>query len=512
MMDGQRRWRIVELFEEAMDLAPEEQARLLDRECGSDVEFRRAVQRLLDADFTEQPVGCAVQRLLDADFTEQPVGALHAPTELERIAALRDIALPDTQVPSDATTAVPSDTRTRERAITTGTRIGSYHIVERLGEGSMGAVFLAQHEKLRHDAAVKVLLPSVPNRPGSILRFQREAEIAAAISHPGVVKVMDYGRHASGDWFILMERLHGETLRDRLLSARKLSPRTAISFAIQIARTLEAVHVHYVHRDLKPDNLFLVPDSAVPGGERVKILDFGIAKVRGAYPRITPNFTLMGTPPYMAPEQYWDAAGVSDLADLYSLGVVLFQMLCGQLPFQCQSLHEYSNAHQRQTPPPVERYAQVSSGLSDVVARLLAKSRRERFQSARTLVEALEALPEMQVASSSKSERITPRAIHDQAIHSEIVQVLDQVETVSVRPWPRAPREYGDAASASPLYTEAQAMAPEAIEPMQEPTRLAPGDTVPGSTVVIGGRSWRMTSSETTAPGMTALCAETRTP
>jgi serine/threonine protein kinase len=235
----------------------------------------------------------------------------------------------------------------------------------------------------------------------------------------------------------------------------------------------------------------------VPGGERVKIFDFGIAKPRNRSLELTPYATAMGTPPYMPPEQYMDAAQVDDRADLYSLGVMLFQMLSGQRPFQCQSFREYRNAHLRQTPPPVERYAQVSPGLSDVVARLLAKNPGKRFRSARVLVEALEALPEIQGASGSKSEFITPRAMHDQATHSEMARVLDLVETVSARPWPGAPREYDDAASASPLYTEPQAMAPEAIEPMYEPTCLAPGDAASAITVVIGGRSWRMTSSET---------------
>jgi serine/threonine protein kinase len=394
-MDRKRRQRNAAIFEVAMDLVSEEQARLMERECGRDGGLRREVQKLPDA-----------------DVTETPQVAFHHPAAGQSVAAIEDIALSDTQDMSDAATAVTLGLQPRQRAITIGTRIGSYRIVEQLGEGGMGAVFLARHETLKLDVVVKVLLPHVMERsPGLVPRFEREAQMAAAISHPGVVQVMDSGHHESGERFILMERLHGESLRDRLLSAHKLSPHTATSFALQAAHTLEAVHVHCVHRDLKPDNLFLVPDPEVPGGERVKILDFGLAKPRNQL-RLTSGFTPMGTPPYMAPEQFWDAASVDDRADLYSLGVLLFQMLCGQLPFQCQSFREYRDAHELRPPPPVEHHARVSPGLSDVVARLLAKQPGERFQSARTLVAALEALPEMQGASVSEN---THAAVHKQA-------------------------------------------------------------------------------------------------
>jgi serine/threonine protein kinase len=452
--------RIASIFEKAIDLAPEEQARLMDRECGDEMELRREVQKLLDADVAEPP---------RVDF-HHPA---ERPTELEPAAAIGDVTCPHKQPLNDAAAAVTLGARLNQRGITIGARIGPYRIVERLGEGGMGAVFLARHEKLMHDAVVKVLLPHVlASCPGLMHRFEREAQITATISHPGVVKVMDCGRHESGDRFILMEHLQGESLRDRLQRARKLSPRTAVSFAIQTARVLEAVHVHCVHRDLKPENLFLVPDPEVPGGERVKILDFGIAKPHKGL-RLTPNFTTLGTPPYMAPEQFWDATCVAERADLYSMGVVLFRMVCGELPFQCQSFREYRDAHLMRTPPPVGRYARVSSDLSDVVARLLAKRPEDRLQSARALVEALQALPEMQGASVSESTR---EVVHEQAIHTEVTRLPG-------------------------TGTETQAMAPEAVEPMHEPACLAPGDTAPAITVVIGGRSWSMTSSEKPRPG-----------
>jgi serine/threonine protein kinase len=472
VIDRQHRLlRIASIFEEAIDLAPQEQARIMDRECGSDMKLRHEVQRLLDADVTEPPHVAFLH----------PAGRL---TELEPAAATGDAASPDTQTLNDAAAGVMLGNEPRRCAITIGSRIGSYRIVEQLGAGGMGAVFLARHEKLRHDAVVKVLLPhAMASSSGSMQRFEREAQMAAAISHPGVVQVMDSGRHESGERFILMERLHGESLRDRLLSARKLPPRTAISFAIQTARVLEAVHVHCVHRDLKPDNLFLVPDPEVPGGERVKLLDFGIAKPLNPLNKLTFGFTAMGTPPYMAPEQYINAAGVDARADLYSMGVLLFQMLCGQLPFQCESFGEYRAAHMQRRPPSVGRYTGVSPGLSDVVARLLAKRPKDRLPSARALVEALAALPEMQGACLSESELITHRVVHEQAIHTEMTRLPGQVETGPALRRPRARRENADASSALPLYTEPQVMSPETVEPRHESACLAPGDTAPAITV-----------------------------
>jgi serine/threonine protein kinase/HEAT repeat protein len=506
-MDRQRRLRIAALFEEAMDLPPEEQARFLDRECGGDVELRREVQKLLDADGTEP----------------RQVGSPHpAPLPAERLTEVRsarragNAASSDAATPNDETSAPTMDAEPRQCAVSIGALIGRYRIVEQLGAGGMGAVFLARHEDLGHDAVVKVLLHrALASSADSAQRFLREARMAAAIRHPGVVQVMDVGRHESGDLFILMERLYGESLQRRLKRAGKLGPRTAISFAIQTARALEAVHAHGVHRDVKPDNLFLVPDPEVPGGERVKILDFGIAKLRSQDSELTHTHVAMGTPPYMAPEQCMGAADVDPRADLYSLGIILFQMLCGRLPFRCQSFGQYIIAHTQKKPPPVWRHARVSRELCDLVARLLAKRPDERFQSARALVEALEALPDLQeapaTASPSESEITTPRAVYEQAIRTEMTRLPAHVVTLPAVPSSRSGRQRADAftgdradaASAPPLDTEPQARAPETIEPTHAPECLAPGDTAPAVTVAPGIIA-DTASGITGAPGATA--------
>jgi serine/threonine protein kinase/HEAT repeat protein len=489
-MDRQRRLRIAALFEEAMDLPSEEQARFLDRECGGDVELRREVQKLLDAD------GAEPRQVASRHAATPPA---ERPTELVSARPTGKASSSDVATPNDETSPATLDVEPRQCAVAIGALIGRYRIVEQLGAGGMGAVFLARHEDLGHDAVVKVLLHrALASSADSAQRFLREARMAAAIRHPGVVQVMDVGRHESGDLFILMERLDGESLQRRLKRAGKLSPRTAISFAIQTARALEAVHAHGVHRDVKPDNLFLVPDPEVPGGERVKILDFGIAKLRSQDIELTHTHVAMGTPPYMAPEQCMGAADVDPRADLYSLGVILFQMLCGRLPFRCQSFGQYIIAHTQRKPPPVWRHARVSRELCDLVARLLAKRPDERFQSARALVEALEALPDLQevsaTGSASESEITTPRAVYEQAIRTEMTRLPAHVVTLPAVPSSRIRRprtdtlggDRADAASAPPLDTEPQARAPETIEPTHAPECLAPGDTAPAVTVAPG--------------------------
>jgi serine/threonine protein kinase/HEAT repeat protein len=508
-MDRQRRLRIAALFEEAMDLPPEEQARFLDRECGDDPELRREVQKLLDADGTE-PRHVAPRR--------PAAHSAERPTELGSARPAADAASSDVATPTDATSAATMDTEPRQCAVTIGSLIGRYRVVEQLGAGGMGVVFLARHEDLGHDAVVKVLLHRAMARSAdSAQRFVREARMAAAIRHPGVVQVMDVGRHESGDLFILMERLYGESLQRRLQRAGKLAPRTAISFAIQTARALEAVHAHGVHRDVKPDNLFLVPDPEVPGGERVKILDFGIAKLRSQPSELTHTHVAMGTPPYMAPEQCLEAADVDCRADLYSLGVILFQMVCGRLPFRCQSFGQYIIAHTQRKPPPVWRHARVSRELCDLVARLLAKRPDERFQSARALIEALEALPDLQDVLASEGEITTPRAVYEQAVRTEMTRLPAHVVTLPAVPRSRSRPQRADevtgaradAPGASPLDTEPQARAPETIEPTHEPSCMAPGDTTPAITVAPGimadsasGITGTLGATPDTAPGI----------
>ena len=186
-----------------------------------------------------------------------------------------------------------------------GATIGSYRIERQIGAGGMGAVFEARHAELDRRAAIKTLHPQVASSPDLVRRFLDEARAATKIEHPGIVQVFDVGRTDDGTTYIVMELLQGEALSDRLTEVGRLDPADAVRVICQAADALAAAHrAGIVHRDLKPENLFLVRDSAVVGGERVKVLDFGIAKLiePGGVSHTGTNM-LMGTPPYMSPEQ-----------------------------------------------------------------------------------------------------------------------------------------------------------------------------------------------------------------
>ena len=204
-----------------------------------------------------------------------------------------------------------------------------------IGRGGMGAVYAGEHVLLGRSAAIKVLLPELSQKQDVVMRLFNEARAATAIRHPGIIEVYDFGWTPEGAAFIVMEHLEGETLGRRASRAR-LRWQSALAIARQIAGALAAAHGKgIVHRDLKPDNIFLVSDPEVPGGERIKLLDFGIAKLAGessATVNVTETGSVMGTPTYMAPEQCRGVA-VDHRADLYSLGCIVFELCTGRPPF-----------------------------------------------------------------------------------------------------------------------------------------------------------------------------------
>jgi serine/threonine-protein kinase len=199
----------------------------------------------------------------------------------------------------------------------------------------MGVVYLARHVTLGRRAAIKVLRPALSSNQDIVSRFFNEARAVTAVRHPGIVEVFDFGFLEDRTAYIIMEYLEGESLAARLRRGRSTITVT-LTIVRAIARALQAAHEQgIVHRDLKPDNVFLVPDSELPSGERVKLLDFGIAKLAfgDGNASHTTTGTVMGTPTYMSPEQCRGAGSVDHRADLYSLGCVAYEMLCGQPPF-----------------------------------------------------------------------------------------------------------------------------------------------------------------------------------
>lgn len=242
----------------------------------------------------------------------------------------------------------------------------------------MGAVFEAEHTSIARHVAIKVLHPEYAVRQELVQRFFNEARAVNLVEHPGLVQISDYGQAEDGTAYIVMELLRGEPLSKRLHRSRALSVADTLRLGRQIAATLSAVHAKgIVHRDLKPDNIMVVPDAEVPGGERCKLLDFGIAKLRAAdQPEgsATKTSFVMGTPRYMAPEQCRSAKLVDDRSDVYSFGVLLFEMLAGRPPFVAEHQGDLLGMHMFQTAPPLLPLApQTPPALAELVTRMLAK-------------------------------------------------------------------------------------------------------------------------------------------
>jgi serine/threonine-protein kinase len=266
-----------------------------------------------------------------------------------------------------------------------GEVVNNYRVQSLLGEGGMGSVYLAQHPFMGRKAAIKVLRREFAGDVGLVERFMNEARAANAIRHPNIIEIIDVGRMPSGVPYLMMEFLEGESLARRIEAAGKLAVTEAIDIAMQTAAALAAAHGKgIVHRDLKPDNLYLVPDEASATGTRVKVLDFGIAKLRGELSggaQKTQSGSLMGTPPYMSPEQ---CRGLSDeidhRTDIYALGIILYEMLCGAPPFVSAGLGEVVMAHLTRAPaPPRAKNREISEALEAVILKALEKGRDDRY-------------------------------------------------------------------------------------------------------------------------------------
>jgi serine/threonine-protein kinase len=276
-------------------------------------------------------------------------------------------------------------------------RIGPYKVVRELGRGGMGAVYEAIQEPIGRRVAVKILHSKYAQDPAITARFFNEARAVNLIDHPGIVQVSDYGQMPDGTAYLVMEYLRGETLSQRQKQKGLLPLADVVRLARQIASALAAAHQKNVyHRDLKPDNVMLVPDpqSEIPGRERAKLLDFGIAKVAeppidsdsgtneaghsGARAPRTSTDVVMGTPRYMAPEQCKGGVQIDDKADVYSMGVMLYEMLAGRPPFMGAS-GEVLAMHIYEQPPPLRQVApHVPEDLAQLVHRLMAKKKDER--------------------------------------------------------------------------------------------------------------------------------------
>ena len=308
-----------------------------------------------------------------------------------------------------------------------GQQVGNYRVVSKLGEGGMASVFEAVNEQIGKRAAIKVLHRDHAKNQQIAMRFINEARAINVVDHPGVVQVQEVGQLPDGTAYIVMELLKGETLNARMKSqGGKMPMIEAVRLGRQIASALAAAHAkEIIHRDLKPDNIMIVADSAFPGGERTKLLDFGIAKVKQEYQGsgdqvMTRAGVMMGTPLYMAPEQCRNASDVDDKADVYSLGVMLYRMLAGRPPFSAPGTGELMAMHIYMQPPPLEAAEpSLPKSLVELVHRMLAKNRTERPTMAQVAAEletvGIKASGMMPIVSASSVPALPASAINEGA-------------------------------------------------------------------------------------------------
>ncbi|MDB4956756.1 MAG: serine/threonine protein kinase [Myxococcales bacterium] len=277
-----------------------------------------------------------------------------------------------------------------------GETIGHFKIVSRLGRGGMGEVFLAEQQSIGTKVAIKLLQPDISSDAEHVQRFFNEARAVSRIQHAGICKIFDVGFHeATGQAYLIMEYLEGESLTRRIARTGRVGRVELADIGRQIASVLDATHsAGITHRDLKPDNVFVVPDRELPSGERIKVLDFGIAKLTGTLAAVSPRTTgTMGTPAYMAPEQWGDASKVDGRADIYSLGCLAFEMACGRPPFLVTNIAEACAKHLHDPPPRVRSLEPaLPRSLDALIDRLLAKAPADRPQSLRAIAQAFEAI------------------------------------------------------------------------------------------------------------------------
>jgi serine/threonine-protein kinase len=279
-----------------------------------------------------------------------------------------------------------------------------YHLTTLLGQGGMGAVYRGEHVVIGKRVAVKFLHADLAGNEEVVKRFYREAQAAAAIGHDSIIDVLDVGISPNGEPYLVMEYLEGESLGDMLARTGPLDLAAALGILEPALRALAAAHAKgIVHRDLKPDNIFVVRQPSGP--PKIKLIDFGISKFAdGGGEKLTQTGSVMGTPAYMAPEQARGASTLDHRADLYSMGVILYELLTGKLPFSGSNFTEIIiNILTAAPVPPADAHPGFPDEAAALVLRALAKDPADRPQSAEAMIAEMAVL----TAYAGRQERLT---------------------------------------------------------------------------------------------------------
>src|SRR5215213_2509036 len=349
-MSTSKHWQQIKaIFYSAQECAPADRASFLDHACGDDKAMRQEVESLLAADETNE------------DFPSTPAYELMAGT----------LAHEKTE-------------------FVAGQEVGPYTILSSLGTGGMGQVYLAQDSRLPRKVALKVLSVDVARDERRVQLFEQEAQAASRLNHPNVCMILEIGTAPDGRRFIAMEHIDGLTLRD-LIEQRGLAPAEALDIAIQVAAALAAAHAAgIVHRDIKPENIMLRPDGYI------KVLDFGIAKLSETLPPLGEPYAastarqstepgmLMGTVRYMSPEQLREAP-VDQRTDIWSLGVVLHEMVTGTTPFEAQTPNDTIALILGKQPTEFNFADELPVEFQQLIKKALTKDRAERYQTVKEL-------------------------------------------------------------------------------------------------------------------------------
>ncbi len=258
----------------------------------------------------------------------------------------------------------------------------TYVVTACVGEGGMGVVYEVSHLRLERKFAIKVLVKEAASKPEALARFQREAKVTSALGHPHIVEIIDFNVAPDGRPYIVMELLDGESLAARLQRVGRLDIDQAASITRQTTSALHAAHQKgVIHRDLKPENIFLCKHGI--RDDYVKLLDFGISKVTDSKSGITRNESLIGSPAYLAPELVRKGSAKSDMrADVYSMGVVLFQMLSGRVPFTADTIYNLLYKIVNEDPPCLgAMHPDIPPAVESVVSRCMRKNPDQRHSS-----------------------------------------------------------------------------------------------------------------------------------